>query len=302
LVRAVRFAVRYRLALDPATAAAIQRNAEAAASLSGERVRDELLRMLRFPAPSAALALMEDLGLLTVLLPELAALREVEQDKALPGDALDHSLRTMDALPADDPVLRLAGLLHDLGKATTLAGGHFIGHEEEGVGLAGRLLHRLRMSNADIVRVTRLIRHHMFNYGREWTDAAVRRFVRRVGGDLLDDLLALRVADNAASGAVEGADGGVAELERRARQVLAGDALEQRQLAVNGHDLVAGLGLRPGPEVGRILDRLMDAVLDDPALNSRERLLALARGELAASGESGAAVHREGDGAAGAPG
>jgi tRNA nucleotidyltransferase (CCA-adding enzyme) len=288
MVRAVRFSTRLELQLDPSTAAAIRERAASASALSGERVRDELLRMLAAapPAepPSAAVLLMDRLGLLEVLLPELAALRGVPQAKALAGDALQHSVRTADALPADRPLLRLAGLLHDLGKATTLADGHFIGHEVEGAALADAMLRRLRLPRADAARIARLVRQHMFAYSPEWTDAAVRRFVRRVGVDLLDDLFALRAADNAASGATEPAHGGLDELRRRVGIVVLEGVLHPAQLAVDGRDLIADLGLLPGPLIGELLARLMEAVLDDPALNHRDRLLDLASGWHEAGG------------------
>jgi poly(A) polymerase/tRNA nucleotidyltransferase (CCA-adding enzyme) len=235
-----------------------------------------------------------------VILPELAALRGVPQSKALPGDALDHSLRTVDALPPDDPVLRLAGLVHDLGKATTLADGHFIGHERAGAEIAEQLLRRLRASRAEIARVVRLVRHHMFAYTPDWTDAAVRRFVRRVGADLLEDLYALRRADDAASGAREPSTGGIEELRTRATRALADDPLAPRQLAVDGHDLVRELGIGPGPAVGRVLAGLMEAVVDDPSLNRRGMLLDLGRRLLDEGG--GASPQREDEGPAAAPG
>jgi tRNA nucleotidyltransferase (CCA-adding enzyme) len=293
LVRAVRFANRFDLRLDPATEAAIRARASQAATLSGERVRDELLRILAGDAPpSRALAMLDQLGLLAVLFPELAALRGVPQAKALPGDALDHSLRTVDALPPSAPVLRLAGLLHDLGKATTLAGGHFIGHERAGAALADAVLRRLRMPTRDAQRVVRVVRHHMFAYRPEWSDAAVRRFVRRVGSDLLEDLFALRAADDAASG-VEETAGGTAELAARARAVLAADPLELTELAVDGNDLIRALGIRPGPVIGRMLARLLETVIDDPSQNRPDRLLALAR-EWLPAGSDGDATHRRG--------
>jgi tRNA nucleotidyltransferase/poly(A) polymerase len=227
--------------------------------------------------PSGAFALMEQVGLLAVLLPELAALRGVPQAKPLAGDALDHSLRTADALPAADPVLRLAGLLHDLGKATTLADGHFLGHEQAGERLAGQVLLRLRASRAELTRVGRLVLHHMFTYSPDWTDAAVRRFVRRVGADLLPDLFALRAADDVASGVRDPAVGGWQELRRRATAAIANDPLEARQLAITGDDLVEELRIDPGPVVGQLLAALLEAVLEDPAVNTREGLLGLAR-------------------------
>jgi poly(A) polymerase/tRNA nucleotidyltransferase (CCA-adding enzyme) len=301
-VRAIRFATRFDLRLDPATEDAVKRHAGAAAGLSGERVRDELLRILAGSAPpSRALLLMERLGLLALLLPELAALRGVPQAKALPGDALDHSLRAADALPAGDPVLRLAGLLHDLGKATTLGDGHFIGHERDGAALAEAVMRRLRSPRVEIPRVTRLVRHHMFAYTPAWTDAAVRRFVKRVGRDLLDDLFTLREADNVASGAREPARGGLPELRARVARVVADDPLEPGQLAVDGHDLTDALGIEPGPIVGRLLDRLLEAVLDDPALNQQERLVELARGWMAepAAGDQTHRQPRDSTGASG---
>jgi tRNA nucleotidyltransferase (CCA-adding enzyme) len=184
----------------------------------------------------------------------------------------------------------LAGLLHDLGKATTLADGHFIGHEVEGAARASKLLRRLRMPRADATFIARLVRHHMFAYTPAWTDAAVRRFVRRVGVDLLDDLFSLRMADNAASGAIEPATGGLPELRARVADAVSNDALQQGQLAIDGRDLQAELGLAQGPVVGDLLRGLLDAVLDDPALNRRDRLLALAARWMA---EGGAPVHQQ---------
>ena len=294
MVRAARFAARLGLRIEPVTADAIRNAASAASGLSGERVRDELLRMLVSAdaqrPPSAAIRLLEEVGLLRVLLPELASLRGVPQAKALPGDALDHSLRTVDALPADRPLLRLAGLLHDLGKATTLADGHFIGHEVEGARLAETVTRRLRLSRAESVWIVRLVRQHMFAYMSEWTDAAVRRFVRRVGADLLDDLFALRAADNAASGIPSPESTGLDELRERIAEVVASGPLTQDQLAVDGRDLTRELRIAPGPLVGELLARLLEAALEDPSLNQRQRLLALARAWLA---ERGAPSHRQ---------
>lgn len=281
LLRAVRFSLRFGFEIDPATQRALVDATPTASTLSGERVRDELTRLLDDEGirPSVAFGRWEALGLLAVLLPELAALRGVPQGKPLPGDALDHSLRTADALPAANRVLRLAGLLHDLGKATTLADGRFVGHEVVGADQAASVMRRLRFSSRDVERVVRLVRQHMFNYDPSWSDAAVRRFIRRVGIDEVDDLFALREADNVASGAVEPESGGMRELRARI-ETQQHAPLEAAQLALDGHDLQRELGLEPGPRIGEILGRLLDLVLVDPARNERSVLLEHARGML----------------------
>ena len=157
LIRAARFAGRLELAIDPGTEAAIRDLAPTVSTVSAERVRDELVRILaRDPVPSRAIGLLERLGLLVVILPELAALRGIPQAKAVPGDALDHSLRAVDAAaPTDPPVLRLAALLHDVGKARTLHDGHFFGHERVSADMAAEVLRRLRVPRAQMERVVR---------------------------------------------------------------------------------------------------------------------------------------------------
>jgi tRNA nucleotidyltransferase/poly(A) polymerase len=281
LIRAARLAARFDLALDPATEAAVRDLAGSAAGVSGERVRDELLRMLGIqPAPSRALVLLERLGLLAVILPELAALRGVPQDKPVPGDALDHTFAAVDAVPADAPPdTRLAALLHDLGKASTLAQGHFFDHERVGAEQARHVLERLRVARSRIERIVRVIEQHMYHYEPAWTDAAVRRFVRRLAGVDRDLLFALRRADNLASGV-----GDAGERNQRALEARIADELErqpelllERRLAIDGHDLQEALGLAPGPRLGEILSRLSDLALDDPERNERETLLSLAR-------------------------
>jgi len=286
LVRAARIAGRFGLAIHPPTEAAIRASAPTVASVSAERIRDELLRMLGDTVPSPALRLLERLDLLGTIAPELAALRGVPQAKIVPGDALDHTLATVDAAPLDPVGVRLAALLHDVGKATTLADGHFIGHERVGADLAGRMLRSLRVSRSMAASIVHAIRHHMYAYDDTWTDAAVRRFTRRIGEHRMPLLFALRRADNAASGVGRIGEANQAALERRIADELAAspDLLRSSRLAIDGTDLQHELGLRPGPQIGRVLDRLMETVLDDPALNRREVLLELARTESVLGG------------------
>jgi tRNA nucleotidyltransferase (CCA-adding enzyme) len=177
----------------------------------------------------------------------------------------------------------MASLLHDLGKATTGGRGHFIGHEEVGARLAGEVLGRLRYPRARAARIVEAIRHHMYGYDDSWSDAAVRRFIRRLAGVDRELLFALRAADDAASGVGEEGPRLQGELERRIDEQLEQEPglLVDRRLAVDGHDLQRELGLPPGPEVGRLLDRLTEAVLDDPTRNERDALLVLARDMVA---------------------
>ena len=163
------------------------------------------------------------------------------------------------------------------GKATTLKDGHFYGHEHIGAGLAVAALDRLRLPRDEIARIAHVIRHHMFAYDASWTDAAVRRFVQRVGRERIADLFALRRADTIASGAREpDGQGGLDELAARiAAQEAA--AIDEAALAVDGHDLMRALDLGPGPTVGALLAELLERVIDDPTLNERTTLLRIAR-------------------------
>ncbi|CAN5853330.1 HD domain-containing protein [soil metagenome] len=280
LLRAARLAAQLGFDIEPETLAGMRRSAPLVRWVSNERVGAELRRMLVADPPSRGLRILDQTGLLEPLFPELAAQRGVAQDKIPGHDVWLHSLATLDAAARLDPSnqrLRLAALLHDVGKPNTQADGRFIGHELEGARLAEQLLSRLAYPQREIRDVAELVRQHMFRYEPRWGGAAVRRFIRRVEPALLDNLFALRPAANVGSGLEPDADGS-SELRRRVRaELAAGVPLRLRDLAVDGGDLTAELGLRPGPIVGRLLERLLESVVADPARNSRDQLLADAR-------------------------
>jgi putative nucleotidyltransferase with HDIG domain len=296
MVRAVRLAATLDFQIDPETAAAIGRNAQLANHLSGERIFAELAKLLAAPRPSIGLRLMAGTGLLAVIAPDLARQPGMPQNKIDREDLWDHTLRTVDAAPPRR-VLRLAALLHDIGKPDTLADGHFHGHDAVGAEMARRFLSDLHAPRVLQERVAHLVRNHMFDYRADWTDSAVRRFIRKVGPGSIDDLLALRAADNEGSG--QPADTGrLLEFGERLRAEMAEHpVLGRHQLAIDGNDLREELGIAPGREMGFILDALTERVIAEPELNDRAILLELARGDLAdgsAGAESSGSTHEAG--------
>ena len=283
MVRAVRLAATLGFGVEAGTLAGMQARSGLVAHLSGERIAAELEKLLGAPAPSVGLRLMSDTDLLRPISPDLAAQRGIPQNKVPSEDLWDHTLRAVDAAPAGQPIVRLAALLHDIGKPSTFADGHFLGHDAVGAELAGALLDRLRVPRAVRVRVVDLVRHHMFGYESSWSDAAVRRFIgkmRALGDGALDELLALREADNVGSGRPAEA-GRLGELRARIADQLATEVvLDRGGLAVDGGDLIAELGLGQGPLLGRILDELVEQVIADPRLNERPTLLLLAQSAM----------------------
>ncbi len=276
MLRAVRFAATLGFAIEPETLAAIHRHAPLVAHLSGERIAVELGRILASPRPSDGLRLLTDTGMLAHVSPDLAAQRGIAQNKIPSEDLWDHTLRTVDAA-ANRPVVRLAALVHDIGKPATTVDGHFFGHEAVGADLAQHFLDRLHVPRSTADRVVQLVRQHMFRYQANWGDSAVRRFLAKIGPDAVDDLFALREADNEGSGVPRDADG-LGELRARvANELATGPILDRSALAVDGSDLMAELGLPAGPGLGRILATLFERVVDEPDLNDRPTLMLLAR-------------------------
>ena len=281
MIRAVRLAAVLELEIDAPTFAAIRDNAQLAGRVSGERVSAELWKLLAAERPSIGLRLLADSGLLDVVLPELATQRGVPQNKIEGEDLFDHTLRAVDAAPASRPVVRLAALLHDIGKPSTLDDGPFRGHDAVGADLAQAVLDRLHTPRAATERVVHLVRNHMFTYEPEWGDAGIRRFIQRVGTEAIDDLFALREADNVGSGVPVDANDLGSLRARIDAELAAAVVLDRSRLAVHGDDLMAELGLPAGPRLGRILDSLLDRVIADPKLNDRATLLLLAESMLA---------------------
>ena len=288
VLRALRFAGHFRLTIEPETWSALAAATPRLTGLSAERVREELLKILsKTGCASAALSLYAASGALAVLYPELNAL--VGLGAADAPDAWARTLRAVDALPPSRPLLRTAALLHAIGmpaaRSRDLRGGwRFTGHEQRGGSLAEDVLRRLRFSNAEVERVGRLVRHQSDLFPPDARSPIVRRWMRALGPDLLDDLWRLRFAlwrAQHAGAAREDRPDDLLERWRGARAVRRQRApLSVGELAIGGADLKQ-LGLAPGPRFGDLLRTLLECVLEDPALNTPARLLELAREELA---------------------
>jgi tRNA nucleotidyltransferase (CCA-adding enzyme) len=273
--------------LDPATERAIEPSLASYRMVSPERIRDEWLKTMKARSPSRAFEVMRRHGMLAITAPELLESVGCEQNRYHAYDVWGHAQRCLDQCPPL-PALRLAGLLHDVGKPRSRAYSEktqdftFYEHERIGAEMSDPLLARLRFSNEERARIVALVRHHLLCYDESWSDAAVRRWIRRVSPELLDDLYALNEADVRAKGTDASADlARLQSLKQRVTHVLeSGTALSVKDLAVGGHELMRELGLRPGPLLGQLLRALLEEVTDRPDINDPEQLLQRARDML----------------------
>jgi len=282
VLRAAPFVATPEMELDPATEAAIAPTLDTFRKVSAERVRDEWVKAMKARRPSRAFDVMQRTGILGVSCPELGEGVGVAQNKWHAYDVWRHGLECLDAC-AGDPILRIAALLHDVGKPRSRAWGEktqdwtFYDHERIGAEIADPICRRLRFSNEDRARITDLVRFHLVHY-TDWTDAALRRWMRRVGPERVEDLYVLNEADVRAKGRDATADlDALARLKAHVARVLAeGAALSVKDLAVNGGDLIKTLQLKPGRIIGEVLDALLEVVLNDAGQNQRDVLLAKA--------------------------
>jgi len=284
--RACRFAAQLGFSIEEQTFHAISTCLENASRVSVERIREEFIKILHSDQPSTGIELLRQSGLLQLFIPELLTGFGINQNKYHRYDIYYHNLFTCNAATRNDYRIRLAALFHDIGKyyakrEVEKNGSKkpvFYNHERIGAAITGKIMKRLKFSNSDIKFVTHLIRHHMFHYTNQWTDGAVRRFIRKVELENLEALFELRKADRIGNGLKLGESNAVKRLKKRIEKVIEEDnAITVRDLAVNGHDIMNELNIKPGPLVGKILNALLEEILDNPQKNNRETLLSLAR-------------------------
>lgn len=279
LMRAVRLSAQLDFEIEAKTKEAIKSKANLLKMISHERIRDELIKLIDSDDPEKGILLMQELGLLKIVLPELEEGVGITQNKHHIYTVFEHSVKSLGfaAKYGFNIYVRFASLLHDIGKPRTKEGSgaeaSFHGHEFVGAKMAARALERLKFSKDFIEKVYTLIRYHMFYYNvGEVTDRSVRRLVKKVGPENMVELLELRQAERKGSGVPKAEPYKLRHLKYMIEKVSR-DPLTVSMLKVDGSDVMQILGIEPGPKVGYILSALLEEVIDEPERNTREYLV-----------------------------
>lgn len=295
-IRAIRFASQLGFEIETYTLQAIsnEKVLQKTSTISIERFRDELVKLLKSPKPSVGLKLLESTNIMKLFLPELLEGRNCIQNDVRGYhvfDVLDHNFYSCDGAPVHKVNVRLAALLHDIGKPASKVVRvtdegeiyNFFSHEKYSETIARKLLTKLRFSNNEINNVCHLIENHMFHYEESWSDAAIRRFVVRVKPENIEDLIDLRLADMYGKYNMpiqikeSNACDLLIQLQDRIKKIQEeNSAFTLKSLAVSGKDLME-IGIPSGKLIGKILDSLLETVLDDPKQNSKDVLLNIAK-------------------------
>jgi len=278
MMRAVRFATTLGFEIEEKTAKAIKKNSSWLRAISKERIRDEFLKIIMSEKAAQGVELLRRLGLLRYIIPELEEGYKVSQNKHHIYDCYEHYLRSLDyaAKRNFNKYVRLAALLHDIGKPRVKRGegpdSTFYGHEIVGARMTAQILERLKFPKKDIEKITKLVRYHLFYYNvGEVSEASVRRLVRNVGPENMEELLQVRMADRIGSGVPKAEPYKLRHL-RYVIEKVSRDPISVKMLKVKGDDVMRILGIKPGPKVGQVLDILLGYVLADPQKNKKEIL------------------------------
>lgn len=295
MMRAVQFAARLHFHIEPLTWEAMQKHAPLIKTVSAERITEEVGKLLTARKPSIGFCIMRDTGLLAHVFPELQKTVGVEQGrKRKNDDVFTHTMRVLDAARHDDDIplagdleLVLSALFHDVGKPQTKRFNKekdrltFYGHQLVSKRLAEKRMRELKMTTLGVNpgRIASLVEHHMFQAKSFFSDRAIRRFIRKMGEDLILKLVDLRIADNRGGKYPEGIHG-VLRLRKKIQEELERKVpLSAKDLAVNGHDLMH-IGIPEGPELGAVLENLVQVVLDNPEKNTRDELTKIVTEQL----------------------
>lgn len=278
MLRAVRFATTLNFEIEKKTIQAIQKNSPWIQAISKERIRDEFLKIIMSEEASQGIELLRKMKLLRYIMPELEEGYKVSQNKHHIYDCYEHYLRSLDyaAKKNFNKYVRIAALLHDVGKPRAKQGegpdATFYNHEIIGAKMTTQILYRLRFSKKDIERISKLVRYHLFYYNvDEVGEASVRRLVRRVGIENMEELLQVRMADRIGSGVPKAEPYKLRHLKYIIEKVSQ-DPISVTMLKKNGDDVMKILDIPAGPKIGQILDILLGYVLTEPKENKKEIL------------------------------
>ena len=263
--------------IETGTLEAIKKSSNLITHVSMERIRDEFSRIILSVHPKGGVELLESTGLLHHIIPELEEGIGCGQNLHHIYTVWEHNLRALETCPSKKLHVRLAALLHDVGKPKTKRGdgyrSTFYNHDHVGARMTKIILTRLKYPNDIIEKATLLVDNHLFYYNvGEVTEASVRRLIKKVGLENMPDLMDVRIGDRLGSGTPKAKPYKLRHLEYIIEKVSK-DPLSVKMLALKGNDLMQGLSIVPGPKVGAILDVLLAEVIEDPTLNSKETLL-----------------------------
>lgn len=278
MMRAVRFATTLGFEIETKTAEAIKKNAPWLQAISKERIRDELMKIIMDGRAAQGLELLRKLGLLKYIIPELEEGYGISQNKHHIYECYDHSLRSLDyaAKKNFNKNVRLAALLHDIAKPRCKRGkgpeATFYGHEIVGAKMTAQILNRLKFPKKDIEKIVKLVRYHLFYYNvDEVSESSVRRLVRQVGPENMEELLQVRMADRIGSGVPKAEPYKLRHLKYVIEKVSQ-DPISVKNLKTSGNEVIKILKISPGPKIGQTLDILLGHVLADPKKNKKEFL------------------------------
>lgn len=280
LIRAIRFAAELEFDIEEKTFQAIKKNVSLIKEVAWERIRDELFKILASGNSYIGIIKLREVGILQIILPELERCFGLKQEGPKHDRVYDigeHSLLTLKHTPSTDPLVRFAALLHDVGKADTVATATdgnvtFYNHDVVGGNLVLQIARRFNLSKKQTDKLYRLVRWHMFTVSEHQTDSAIRRFIKNVGLENTDDMMALRIGDRLGGGTQRETSWRMEKFQQRIKQVLK-KPFSIADLKVNGNDVMKTLNIKPGPKVGEILQKLFEEVLEDDSKNTREYLL-----------------------------
>ena len=276
IIRLCRFYAHFGFKIDDGTIRSAEENVKNLEKIAGERIGAEFFKIMLLPHPSSVFRCFHDIGVLKVLLPELEDCIDVSQPGGMHAyDVFNHILKTVDEAP-QDTLVRFAALFHDISKprhkfVADDGRARFYGHQETSAKIAKKWLQKYSFSKKFSDDVAKLVRHHMFTHAQ--TDKGIRRFVRRVGEELLEPLFQLRFADTKAQGIGGDLDAEI-EYYNRVKNVMdEKPPLSAKDLAINGYDVMNIFKISPSPKVGEIMEKILLKVIDDPSLNERDNLI-----------------------------